>query len=252
MCGWDAGRSAGSRPRTRRRSPSGCGEGTSSRPGSAASKVSSIATSRGSIPGSRKNAGRSTGRLVPFGTVNPTLPDWEEDLRRCQETHRFRGIRLCPSFHGYPLTDPSFERLLTLAARRGLVVQIVVTMEDERTQHPVLRVPAVDLKPSRGGPPIRWADLRLVILNAFRTLSVDQARVARGGGRRVVSRSRRSKGSTASPRWLTVWGRTGCSSARTSRSSTWNRPRSSSGRRSWPSGPSSPDPGENARRLLAR
>ena len=113
--------------------------------------------------------------------MNPTLPDWEEDLRRCQETHRFRGIRLCPSFHGYPVTDPSFERLLTLATRRGLVVQIVVMMEDERTQHPVLRVPAVDLKPLADVlRPI--AGLRLVILNAFRTLTVDQARPLAAAG----------------------------------------------------------------------
>src|SRR3954451_16931271 len=70
-------------------------------------------------------------RLVPFGTVNPTLPDWEEDLRRCHEEHRFRGIRPSPSFHGYRLNDPPFERLLTLAAGRGLLVQIVVTLDDQ-------------------------------------------------------------------------------------------------------------------------
>ena len=121
------------------------------------------------------------GLLVPFGSVNPTLPDWEDDVRRCHEEHRMPGIRLHPNYHGYKLDDPRFARLLELAGERSLMVQIALTMEDERMQHPLLRVPHVDtgplLKMLRDRPHVR-----IVVLNAFQSMRVDQVAALAAAG----------------------------------------------------------------------
>lgn len=109
------------------------------------------------------------GLLVPFGAVNLTLPDWEEDLRRCHEEHQMRGLRLYPNYHGYTLEAPAFARLLELATSRKLLVQITCSLEDDRTQHPRLQVPPVHVQPLielLKKTPVA----RVQLLNAFRSL----------------------------------------------------------------------------------
>lgn len=103
--------------------------------------------------------------LIPIGSVNPTLPDWQADLRHCIHDHHMPGIRLHPGYHGYQLDDARFAELLRLTASAGCFVQLAVTMEDERTQNNSLRVAEVDLAPL---PPLlmRYNHARVQLLNS--------------------------------------------------------------------------------------
>lgn len=109
------------------------------------------------------------GLLAPIGAINPMLVDWEEDLRRCAEVHGMTGIRLHPNYHGYTLRDPVFEQVLGSAVERRLFVQLAVSMEDERTLHPLVNIPATDVAPL---PALlgKFAGARLQLLNVFRTV----------------------------------------------------------------------------------
>lgn len=103
--------------------------------------------------------------FLPIGTLSPTHPRWQDDLKRCQQTHGMKALRLYPGFHHYTLADPAFRQLLEAAATAELPLQIVSQIEDSRTQHPALQTPAVDLKPL----PALLKDIpeaRVMVLNA--------------------------------------------------------------------------------------
>lgn len=111
---------------------------------------------------------RSGGFFLPFGAVDPSRADWEEELRRCHEEHRMPGIRLYPGYHDYGLDDPRLAGLLRAAAERKLLVQVALKLEDPRVQHRLARVPAAD--------PALLPELpRLMLLNgaADRRFAVD-------------------------------------------------------------------------------
>ena len=119
---------------------------------------------------------KGEGFLVPFGTVRPGWPDWEEDLRRCEEVYGMPGIRLYPGYQNYTLDSPAFSELVQGATERGLLIQIAVDQEDERMQHPRVEIPAVDVTPL---PAVLEAapGAKVQLLNAFRHVRGERLRL---------------------------------------------------------------------------
>lgn len=103
--------------------------------------------------------------LRPCGTINLALPDWQEDVKRCAEGHGMRIIRLHPNYHAYDLKSPAFRDLLALSVKHRLLVQLVVQMEDERTQNPLVRTAPLDLQPLPGILQ-EMKEARVMLLNA--------------------------------------------------------------------------------------
>jgi predicted TIM-barrel fold metal-dependent hydrolase len=68
-------------------------------------------------------------------------------LELCRDQYAIRRIRLYPNYHGYTLEDDSFSKLLQQAAEADMLVQVAVSLEDTRTQHPLVQVPDVDWEP---------------------------------------------------------------------------------------------------------
>jgi uncharacterized protein len=109
-------------------------------------------------------------KLVPFGSVNPTVLNWEAELDRCATVHQMPGARVHPNYHNYKLDHPNFASLLKAAAERNLIVQLAVLMEDVRMMHPLMRVAPADITPLEKLVS-QTPGLRLVLLSALTSAS---------------------------------------------------------------------------------
>ncbi len=66
-------------------------------------------------------------------TLNPTLPAWRDDLRRCVEELGIKAVRLVPGYHGYALTDEVMGQVTDALQEYSLPLLLTLRTEDDRT-----------------------------------------------------------------------------------------------------------------------
>lgn len=81
--------------------------------------------------------------FIPFAVINPIYPAWEEDLEEAVNKLGFRGIELCPKYHGYNLDgmqegyqviNPA-EDAARLAAKYNIPIRLNAGFENFRQRH---------------------------------------------------------------------------------------------------------------------
>ena len=68
-------------------------------------------------------------------TVNPTLPAFDEDIRRGVEEFGICGVRVYPGYHGYKLSGPETASLIALLRQYRLPLWLTVRLEDDRLNY---------------------------------------------------------------------------------------------------------------------
>ena len=84
-------------------------------------------------------------RLWPIGTLDPTVPTWREDLEDGLGRLDLAGFRLHPTYHGYTLDSPDALDLAVWLADAGHPLFVALYVDEERFQHPAIRVPDVPI-----------------------------------------------------------------------------------------------------------
>jgi uncharacterized protein len=60
--------------------------------------------------------------LVPFLSLDPTQPNWRDEMEEGHRDLKMKGIKLMPMYAGFKPNDPSLDDLWTYATRHGLPV----------------------------------------------------------------------------------------------------------------------------------
>jgi uncharacterized protein len=86
---------------------------------------------------------RKRGPLIPVPVINPLLPQWLDTVRTYAA--RTPAVKVYPSYHGYPLSDGRMGDLMRELLRRRLALILPLRVEDERSHHPLMKVPGVSV-----------------------------------------------------------------------------------------------------------
>lgn len=82
--------------------------------------------------------------LYPAPVINPARRN-ARDLIGRYAGEGVRAIRLLPSYNGVAADAPCMREALEEAGRRGLLPIVQARVEDERAQHPLCRIPGIDV-----------------------------------------------------------------------------------------------------------
>jgi uncharacterized protein len=89
-------------------------------------------------------AGRPS--LLPVLAVDPTKGD-APDILALAVKRKVRALRVFPGYHCYELSSPAAVSLIEkIAALCTVVLVVQVRMEDERTHHPLCKIPPVSIE----------------------------------------------------------------------------------------------------------
>jgi len=83
--------------------------------------------------------------LRPVTALDPTKGDWRDILSLSRDAG-VAAVRLFPGYHCYELSSPPALEALEAVAKQGAFALFVqIRMEDERTHHPLCRIPSVSI-----------------------------------------------------------------------------------------------------------
>ena len=68
--------------------------------------------------------GQNPDKLIPFLSVDPSQPGWQEELRQGHQDLKMKGIKLLPMYAGYKPNQPELNYLWEYATRNRLPVLV--------------------------------------------------------------------------------------------------------------------------------
>lgn len=77
--------------------------------------------------------------LIPVPAVNPILANWESII----DESNSGTVKIYPGYHNYSLSSECVDKMIGKLLKNKMPLMIQMRIEDERSHHPLCRIPAV-------------------------------------------------------------------------------------------------------------